>query len=126
VRDRATTRPLAVLEAFGVIARTLRLDGGRLAAGAADGSVAVWDASTWEPLGQWTAHPGEARGLDWHGDTLATGGEDGAVRLWSPSGELRDEADAGLPVTGLAFSPDGARLLAARAGPSGSVLELRP
>jgi hypothetical protein len=126
VRDRATTRPLAVLEAFGVIARTLRLAGGRLAAGAADGSVAVWDASTWEPLGQWTAHPGEARGLDWHGDTLATGGEDGAVRLWSPSGELRDEADAGLPVTGLAFSHDGARLLVARAGPSGSVLELRP
>jgi len=31
-----------------------------------------------------------------------------------------------LPVTGLAFSPDGARLLVARAGPSGSVLELRP
>jgi len=48
------------------------------------------------------------------------------VRLWSPSGVLRDEASAGPPVTGLAFSPDGSRLLAARAGPDGGVLELRP
>jgi hypothetical protein len=124
VRDRATTRPLAVLDAFDTIARTLRLDGGRLAAGAADGTVAVWDATTWQELGRWQAHPVEAAGLAWSGDTLATGGEDGAVRLWSATGEPRDEADAGLPVTGLAWHGD--RLLVARAGPDGSVLELRP
>jgi WD40 repeat protein len=126
VRDRATTRPLAVLGAFGAIARTLRLNGGRLAAGAADGAVAVWDARSWEELGRWQAHPGEAAGLAWHGDTLATGGEDGIVRLWSATGERRDEAAVGPPVTGLAFSPDGTRLLVARAGPDGGVLELRP
>jgi WD40 repeat protein len=126
VRDRATMRPLAVLEPFSAIARTLRLSAGRLAAGSADGAVAVWDAATWEELARWQAHSGEAAGLAWHGDTLATGGDDGAVRLWSPSGVLRDEASAGPPVTGLAFSPDGSRLLAARAGPDGGVLELRP
>jgi WD40 repeat protein len=123
VRDRATTRPLAVLEPFGAIARTLRLHDGLFAAGAADGAVAVWAAESWTELGRWQAHPGEARGLAWQGDTLATGGDDGAVRLWSLDGDTLDEADAGAPVTGLAWHAD--RLLVARAGPEGGVLELR-
>ncbi len=124
VRDRATTRPLAVLEPFGAIARTLRLADGLFAAGAADGTVAVWSAESWTELARWPAHSGEARGLTWREDTLATGGEDGFVRLWSLEGEKLQEAEAGAPVTGLAWHAD--RLLVARAGPGGCVLELRP
>jgi WD40 repeat protein len=123
VRDRATTRPLAVLDAFGAIARTLRLGDNLFAAGAADGMVGIWDAGSWTELGRWQAHPGEASGLAWRGDTLATGGEDGAVRLWSLEGEKLDETETGAPVTGLAWH--GERLLVARAGPAGGVLELR-
>lgn len=126
VRDRRTTRPLAVLDAFGAIARVIRLADGLFAAGAADGTVATWDAESWAELGRWPAHSGEARGLAWREDSLATGGEDGLVRLWSLDGEKLDEAQVDAPVTGLAFSPDGTRLLVARAGPAGGVLELIP
>jgi hypothetical protein len=124
VRDRNTTRPLAVLDPFGAIARVIRLADGLFAAGAADGTVAVWDAESWTELARWTAHSSEAAGLAWRGDTLATGGEDALVRLWSLEGEKLGEAEVGAPVTGLASA--GERLLVARAGPAGGVLELRP
>jgi hypothetical protein len=127
VRERASGRPLAVLDPFPAIARTLRLDpaGRRLAAGAADGSVAIWDVESWEELARWSAHPGEAAGLAWRPDgrALATGGDDDAVRLWSFGGEALDEVEVGGPVTGLAFHPEGSRLLAARGG--GGVVVIR-
>jgi hypothetical protein len=127
VRDRASGRPLAVLNAFPAVARVLRLAGSRLAAGSADGSVALWDAESWEELARWQAHEGEAAGLAWRpgGESLATGGEDGLVRLWSLEGEALGEIDVGAPVTGLAFHPGGDRLLAARAGPAGGVAALQ-
>ena len=124
VRDRHTTRPLAVLDPFGAIVRTMRLGDGVFAAGAADGMVAVWDAESWNQIARWPAHPGEAAGIAWGDDTLATGGDDGVVRLWSLEGEQLDEAGVDAPVTGLAWHAE--RLLVARAGPAGGVLELRP
>jgi WD40 repeat protein len=120
VRDRRSGRPLAVLAALPAVARVLRLDpaGRRLAAGAADGTVAVWDTESWDELARWAAHPGEAAGVAWQpaGDALATGGDDGAVRLWTPAGERLAELSLGEPVSGLAFHPDGDRLLAAQSG----------
>jgi WD40 repeat protein len=47
---------------------------------------------------------------------LASGGNDGAVRLWTPAGERLAELTLGEPVSGLAFHPDGGRLLAAQSG----------
>jgi hypothetical protein len=120
VRERGSGRPLAVLEALPAVARVLRLDpaGRRLAAGAADGTVAVWDATSWERLACWPAHPGEAAGLAWRpdGDGLATGGGDCAVRLWTPAGEPLGELTLPEPVSGVAFHPGGGRLIAAQSG----------
>jgi hypothetical protein len=127
VWERPSGRPVAVLEDLGTLVRTLRLsgDGRRLAAGTADGTVAVWDTTTWRPAGRWKAHSGEAAGLGFYpgGHTLATGGDDGAVRLWSgDDGKLIGEAALEAPVEGLAFRPDGGRLLASQAGPGAAIV----
>jgi WD40 repeat protein len=128
VRARPDGRPLAALAALPAVARVLRLDAQarRLAAGSADGTVAVWDAQTWNELARWQAHPGEAAGLAWRPDdgALATGGEDGAVRLWSPAGEQLAETMLDAPVKGLAFHPSGERLLAAQDGPDDAIVAL--
>jgi WD40 repeat protein len=125
VCERDSARPVAVLEPFAAVARVLRTDPSHrmLAAGAADGSVALWDTQDFSELARWSAHPGEASGLAWlpGSASLATGGDDGAVRVWSTSGEPLAEIDVGEPVTGLAPHPGGARLLAARAGGAGVV-----
>ncbi len=128
VRGRPDGRPVATLAAMPTVARTLRLDaqGQRLAAGSADGTVAIWDAQSWEETARWQAHPGEAAGLAWApgGATLASGGQDGTVRLWSPAGEQVAEVALDAPVTGLVFHPGGERLLAAQDGPDDAIVAL--
>jgi hypothetical protein len=124
VWERPGGRPLAVLDGLGTLARAVRLssDGHHLAAGAAGGRAAVWSTETWERRSAWDAHPDEAAGLAFHGDGLATGGADGRVVLWSLDGEPRAEATLDGPVEGLAFRPDGGRLLAAQGGPDAAVV----
>jgi hypothetical protein len=117
-------RPLAVLEGLGTLARTVcrRPDGRHLAAGAAGGRAAIWATGTWERRTIWEPHPDETAALAFHGDTLATGGGDGRVGLWSLDGEPRGEAALDGPVQGLAYRPDGGRLLAATGGPAAAVV----
>jgi hypothetical protein len=55
---------------------------------------------------------------------LATGGAKG-VRVWTPEGGRLGEAAVSAPVEGLAFHPDGGRLLAARSGPDEALLAFR-
>ena len=89
VRQRTCVRKLA---SSGAAVATVAVDplaGGLVAAGRADGSVAVWDlrgtafAPEQQPLAVWSYHSGECRGLDFSPDArfLATAGFDGRVSV---------------------------------------------
>ena len=128
VWDRPGGWPIAVLDGLGTVARTLRLngDGAFLAAGAAGGRVAVWRADTWEERAVWDAHEDEAAAVAWRGNILATGGGDGRVALWTSKGEdIAETTFEEGPVQGLAWRPDGGRLLVAIGGPDAAIVALR-
>jgi len=59
-------------------------DGRRLAAGAADGKVLLWDVRGTAAPAVLTGHASQVPAVAFgpHGDTLATGGNDFTVRLW--------------------------------------------
>lgn len=127
VRDRATARPLAVLDPFGALVRALAFDPAEraLAAVAADGGAAVWETDAWTQAARWHAHDGQATALAWLRDgRLATAGADGAVRVWSPSGRPVGELALGDPVTALAASPAADELLAATEVPGERVVAI--
>ncbi len=97
-------------------------DGTRVAAGGADGTVSVYDASDGGVLLRQLL-PGRAsvHGLAWHpgGRWLAAGASDARIYVYDTgAGELSDtlvgHADA---VTAVAWSPDGARLASTAGGP---------
>lgn len=62
-------------------------DGGTLAAAGADGTVVLWDSTTWKVRATLRGHTGSVRGLVFlpDGKTLATAGDDGTVRWWDPA-----------------------------------------
>jgi WD40 repeat protein len=91
-------------------------DGKLLAAGQANGAVAILDAATGAQQRSLTGHTdivvSRAVQFSPDGKTLATGSFDGTVRLWDPaSGTQKAELDGhGLRVLSLSFSPDGTKL----------------
>lgn len=122
LHGKSTTTARRVLTGPEAQVRELRFspDGARLAAVDADGMVTLWDTSSGRQLARWKAHDDNAPRLAFHPrlPLVATGSGDGVIRLWSLAAvdapvqvaELRDQAGM---VQGLAFSPDGERLLAA-------------
>jgi WD40 repeat protein len=83
-----------------------------------DGTVRVWSIDRGEQIGTFT--PGQDRlvaaravALSPGGDVVASGADDGTIRLWSIKyqKELEQLPLQSLPITSLAFSPDGAVLL---------------
>jgi WD40 repeat protein len=100
-----------------------RGDGARLATGADDLTVRVWDAATGLELKRLEGNDGWVWAVAFApaGDALASAGADGAVRLWGARPEAPPLALHGhqAGVRGVAFSPDGARL--ASVGQDGSL-----
>jgi hypothetical protein len=89
-------------------------DGTRLASGALDGTVIVWDAPTGTRL-RTLKHTHRVWSVAFHpdGTRLAAGAGDGTVRIWDlTSGQepLLFFKTGGEEVFGVAFSPDGNRL----------------
>ncbi|GAA1395382.1 hypothetical protein GCM10009613_44970 [Pseudonocardia kongjuensis] len=76
----------------------------RLAGGAADGSVRIWDVIGGSPVTLTEGHTGPVRALAACGPgTVVSGGADGALRIWDVStGSLLTGLDGDAAVTGLA------------------------
>ncbi|HEU5100461.1 MAG TPA: hypothetical protein VFU22_15640 [Roseiflexaceae bacterium] len=91
-------------------------DGKILAAGQANGTVAILDAATGAQQRSLTGHTdivvSRAVQFSPDGRTLATGSFDGTIRLWDPiSGTQKAELNGhGLRVLSMSFSPDGTKL----------------
>jgi WD40 repeat protein len=101
----------------GVTCLALSPDGKRVATGASDGTVKLWDAESLKQLSSLPgAHTGGVKSVQFSpdGKTLASGGLDKAAKLWDVTGEKPDlkfklEGHDGA-VLAVAFSPDGKSL----------------
>ncbi len=95
-------------------ALAFRPDGGWLASGADDGTIALWDAAAGQELRRWQGHQDWVSSLAFSLDgwLLASGSWDGTIKLWTAgAGRLMRTLAVGAAVLAVAFSPDG-RLLA--------------
>jgi WD40 repeat protein/DNA-binding SARP family transcriptional activator len=94
-------------------------DGRWIATAGRDAVVRIWDAATGEQRFTMTGHTSEVVGLDWSADStrLATGSSDGTAKVSEVTGggvrELLSFSarDTGGGLGGVAFSPDGERLM---------------
>ncbi len=99
--------------AQGVTVAALSPDGKRLASGAEDGSVIVWDAETGAAL--WASNEKGAKvsalQISRDGQNLISGGQDGLIRIWTlETGELQKSFDAKRSVSAMILSDTGDRL----------------
>jgi WD40 repeat protein/tetratricopeptide (TPR) repeat protein len=99
---------------------------GRLIAASSHGTARLWDAKTGTVRHTLLGHTGLVHSVAWSPDSsqLVTGGSDGTARVWeiSPKGVRErwslsaQETKSG--IVGVAFSPDGSRVMAGDAGMS--------
>ena len=99
---------------------------GRLIAGTSEGTARVWDAETGTLQHTLLGHSGSVFAVAWSpgpdSSRLVTGGSDGTAKVWEigPDGPQQlwslsaQETKSG--IVGVAFSPDGSRVMAGDAG----------
>jgi len=96
-----------------VTAVAFRRDGARIASGAEDGTVVIWETDTGEALVQVTAHLDGVEGLTFSpdGEWLITSSDDATMKIWNAAtGDLLQEyAEFTGVVDSVVFSPDGSR-----------------
>ncbi len=94
--------------------------GTRIASGAADGTVAIWNAVSGSRLLEIAAHADAVEGLTFTPDGLRviSGGSDASLRFWdAETGQLlRQDTDFDAEVIGPTFSPDGSLFAFASSG----------
>jgi hypothetical protein len=100
------------LEGEGTSAAAIACDGQRVALGAEDGGLSVWDvAAGGELLNKPGAHAGPVDTVAWTADGafLLTGGQDGAVKCWNARRhfQLAGGYVFESPINDLGISPDG-------------------
>ena len=125
-------------------AMALSADGARMVTGHADGDALLWDVKTGQIArrlgvgGNGHAGPANAVAISPDGALIATGSggrydsggytpsEDNTVRLWDAgSGDERARVDLPVRVTGVAFTPDGERLVTGGGEPGDAEADLR-
>jgi WD40 repeat protein len=120
--DAGTRREVAALEGHAgtVLALAASPDGKWLCSGAADGTIRVWEPGPWRSVRSLTNHLGPVHALafrplraEGRPATLASAGGDATVRVWQPGiGRMVRIVRLPSPVLCLAWTPDGARILA--------------
>jgi eukaryotic-like serine/threonine-protein kinase len=94
-------------------------DGTSLAAGSADATVFIWDATSGMPLTTFSIPTGSVLALSWSPDSkrLASASDDGIVRIWSTDDGsiLFTYTGHNGPVSAVAWSPDGRSIASAGA-----------
>jgi WD40 repeat protein len=99
--------------AQGITVAALSPDGTRLASGAEDGSVIVWDATTGAALWAWSERGAKVSALQISrdGKNLVSGGLDGFVRIWTlETGELQKSFDTKRSISDMILSNAGDKL----------------
>ena len=122
VWDAATRREVAPLEGHSgpVLALAATPDGEGFCSGGADATIRVWEPGPWRSVRSLNNHLGPVHALAFRPvqpggrpATLASAGGDSTVRIWQPGiGRMVRIVRLPSPVLGLAWTPDGSRLLA--------------
>ncbi len=98
-------------------------DARRIAVIGKEGAVSLWEADG-TLIAHLDGHQSEVVSAAWSPDSmvLATASDDNTVRIWSGDGSVPGVRDLGRPIDGMAWSPDGARVLSLAVDDHGSAM----